>query len=259
MNFSYSFGLVSYVLALFLLGLYPKVRILPISFDASLLFHFIAFFLLYIFLFDRLKKKLLSFLIAFSIAVVIELLQRFVPSRFPSLSDFIYDLAGIVTALVVGFKGKDVVFKLVYSFLGIGYIPVGPGTLASLVFTVFIYFSKSIRAIYVWQIFVILLPIAIIASQKAEDLMSEDPSLCVIDEVVGVAFPLIFLKFNIKLYALAFLFFRLFDILKPFGIKKLEKIRGGLGIVLDDLVSGGFALLAVKLVVIILSQVGINL
>jgi phosphatidylglycerophosphatase A len=67
------------------------------------------------------------------------------------------------------------------------------------------------------------------------------------------------LKFNIKLYALAFLFFRFFDIIKPFGIKKLEKIRGGLGIVLDDLVSGGFALLAVKLVVIILSQVGINL
>jgi len=259
MNISYAFGLVFYILSLFVLGLYPKVRILPVPFDASFLFHFFAFFLLYLFLFDRFKKKATSFFISFLIAGLIELFQWVAPSRSPSLFDFLYDLLGIATALIIGFKGKETTFKLLYSFFGFGYIPTGPGTLASLFFAVLIYLSKNLKMIYLWQIFIILLPIAVIASQKAEDLLTNDPAVCVIDEVVGMAFPLMFLKPDIFLYLLAFLFFRFFDILKPIGIKRLDKIKGGIGIVLDDLVAGLFALMVVKMVIVILSQAGVNL
>ncbi|MDI6851951.1 MAG: phosphatidylglycerophosphatase A [bacterium] len=259
MNFSYSFGLVSYILSLFVLGLYPKVRILPVRFDTSFLFHFSAFFLLYLFLLDRFKKKMSSFFIAVVIAGLIELLQRFLPSRTPSLFDFLYDLSGIAAALIVGFRGKETVFKILYSFAFLGYIPLGPGTLSSLTFTLLIYLSQSFKKIYVWQIFMILLPVAVIASQKAEDLLGNDPAICVIDEVVGMVFPLMFLEHDILLYVLAFLFFRFFDILKPFGIKRVDKIKGGIGIVLDDLLAGLFALIAVKMVIVILSQAGVNL
>jgi phosphatidylglycerophosphatase A len=49
---------------------------------------------------------------------------------------------------------------------------------------------------------------------------------------------------------LGFLLFRLFDIFKPFPIRRLEKIKGGIGIVLDDLLAGVYANLVLRLVLL---------
>jgi len=82
----------------------------------------------------------------------------------------------------------------------------------------------------------------------------KDPSEVILDEFA--AMPLVFL-FNpyvhggassFLLILLGFLFFRLFDITKPFGIKALEKLPGGFGIVLDDVMAAIYANLALQAV-----------
>lgn len=257
-KFSYTFGLFLYICAVLYLGIYPRVRILPVAFDASFIFHTVGFFILYLFLLDRLKHKLLSLLIALLVAILIELLQGYLPSRTRSFADLVYDITGILLALIVGFRGKDVVFKVLASVIGIGYSPIAPGTIASFVFSIVIYLSSRYRVIYVWQISLLLMPISLFVSQKMEDLEGEDPKRCVVDEVLGMSILLVFLKSNPLLYALSFLFFRFFDIVKPFGIKNIERIKGGLGIILDDVVAGVYALFLIKAATFFLSYFGIR-
>jgi phosphatidylglycerophosphatase A len=75
----------------------------------------------------------------------------------------------------------------------------------------------------------------------------KDPSEVILDEFA--AMPLVFLfnpyvyggKSSLLLILLGFLLFRLFDITKPFGIKALEKLPGGFGIVLDDVMAAVYA------------------
>ena len=74
-----------------------------------------------------------------------------------------------------------------------------------------------------------------------------DPREVVVDEVAGLLLTLCFLPLNWLTFALGFVLFRVFDIAKPFPIKKLEKIRGGWGIVLDDLMAGIYAHLCLRI------------
>ncbi len=259
-RFSYVFGLITYICVILFLGLYPKVRVLPFKFDPSFLFHFIAFFLLVLFLIDRTNNRILSFVISVVIGVIIESAQGFVPGRVRSKSDFIFDLLGVILGISVGTKGKDSVFKFVASFGGVGYIPYGPGTLASLLFAAILYWWRSIRLIYVWQIFVILLPISVYVSQKIEDLKGDDPRSCVIDEVMGITMPLLVSCHSLTLYVLSFILFRYFDIWKPLGIRKIERrVKGGIGIVLDDLIAGIFSATIIFLLLKLLPHFGISL
>ena len=87
----------------------------------------------------------------------------------------------------------------------------------------------------------------------------KDPSEVILDEFA--AMPLVFLlneqaykntKFSLLFILLGFLLFRLFDITKPFGIKALEKLPGGLGIVLDDVMAAFYANLVLQGVALIL-------
>lgn len=66
----------------------------------------------------------------------------------------------------------------------------------------------------------------------------EDPSRVVIDEVAGQLLVVVALPLEVGWMFAAFVAFRLFDVLKPFGIKRLEKIGNGVGVMLDDLAAG---------------------
>ncbi|HOK23565.1 MAG TPA: phosphatidylglycerophosphatase A [Candidatus Hydrothermia bacterium] len=251
---SYTLGVILYIVSILYLGIYPKVRILPVSFDASFIFHILGFFLLYLILVDRLKNRVASLLISLVIAVLVEIIQGYFPERMSSSIDLIFDIAGILAAMVIDFRWKDKVFIAIATVLGIGFIPVSPGTLASLVFLVAVYYSFELNLIYVWQIFVILLPIALFTSQKIEDLYGDDPKRCVIDEVLGMSIPLIFVQRDPVVYGLSFGLFRIFDIVKPLGLKKAEKVKGGVGIILDDILAGFLALIFVKLIMFLYSN-----
>ena len=68
-----------------------------------------------------------------------------------------------------------------------------------------------------------------------------------IDEVAGQLVALLFVPHMPLYYASAFILFRIFDILKPFPIRRLEKIGGGLGIMVDDIAAGFYTLAVIQL------------
>ena len=72
----------------------------------------------------------------------------------------------------------------------------------------------------------------------AEQVGDEDPSKVVIDEVAGQLLAVAPLPLELSWMLAAFILFRLFDVVKPFGIRRLEQIGNGVGIMLDDLAAG---------------------
>ena len=131
---------------------------------------------------------------------------------------------------------------------GIGKIPIAPGTWGSIfAFFIFIYISH-----YVDMLIVVILsiPFSIWVCEKASvNLMERDHKSIVIDELVGIwvaLVPALYLSTQTSRtsYAVfALIFFRLFDILKPFPVSYFDKnFKNGLGIVLDDLIAGIMAI-----------------
>ena len=87
------------------------------------------------------------------------------------------------------------------------------------------------------------------AADKLEACWGEEPSRVVVDEMVGVWIPLLAVPDNDKwiwYVVAAFVLFRAFDIAKPLGIRKMESLRGGVGVMMDDILAGvySFILLA---------------
>ena len=85
---------------------------------------------------------------------------------------------------------------------------------------------------------------------KIYSIKDPDPKYCVIDEWSGQLITIFLLPMDLYWLISGFLIFRILDIFKPFGIKKLEKIGTGAGIMLDDIVAGvigAFILLLVSI------------
>lgn len=84
-----------------------------------------------------------------------------------------------------------------------------------------------------------LLPAIWSADVTARAVLKKDPQIVVIDEVVGQWITLAgAATLNFRAWALAFALFRIFDIWKPWPVKKLEHLPGGTGIVMDDVMAG---------------------
>lgn len=80
------------------------------------------------------------------------------------------------------------------------------------------------------------------ATATARELKREDPSLVVIDEVLGVWLTLLgAAALNWKSFTGAFILFRVFDIWKPWPVRLLERLPEGMGIIADDLAAGVYA------------------
>jgi len=85
------------------------------------------------------------------------------------------------------------------------------------------------------------------ATRVAKELGDEDPSCVVIDEVAGQLLALAGAPLYWQSLLAAFILFRAFDILKPPPVRQLEKLPAGVGIVLDDVGAGVYALVVVQL------------
>lgn len=133
-------------------------------------------------------------------------------------------------------------------FFFTGFFPLFPGTFASfIVVMIYYYFLQGVSPWILVASVAIITVTGILASSYAETYHGKkDPRSVVIDEVAGQLLALVFSSGTVQI-AFAFVLFRLFDALKPFPIKKAEKIGGGLGIMLDDIVAGLYALALVSL------------
>ena len=134
------------------------------------------------------------------------------------------------------------------TWFGCGYFPWGPGTVgsvAALLIAVGLHFYLgSAHLTYLLLIMLFLGP-AIWASTRTAFLVNrKDPGMIVIDEVLGQWVTLLgATAFVWKSFAAAFVLFRLFDIWKPWPIRRLENLPQGIGIVADDLAAGFYGAL----------------
>ena len=147
------------------------------------------------------------------------------------------------------FRERAVLFVATGFF--IGSVPVAPGTFGSLIGLPVCFllsrlnFLQSLICILVFILFAIG-----IASAAEKILNQKDPGQIVIDEIAGLMVALAGLPFNLKTVLAGFIIFRVFDILKPFPIRILEKrVGGGSGIVLDDVLAGVYGNLIIRLAI----------
>jgi phosphatidylglycerophosphatase A len=121
----------------------------------------------------------------------------------------------------------------------VGYIPFAPGTFGSLWGLLFYYLLLDLPPFLYILITLFLFFIGAQISARAEIIYGkkDDPKI-VIDEIMGMMVALIFIPKSIDLIIAAFLLFRIFDIFKLKPIRDLEKIKGGIGVMADDLLAG---------------------
>ncbi len=132
-------------------------------------------------------------------------------------------------------------------WFGSGLLPKAPGTWGTLFALPFwgllFWWSENILTRMVAVTLVSLVGIWA-CDQVILRLSEEDPKSAVIDEAAGFGLTLLIFKMNPVTLVLAFILFRFFDILKPWPIRIVdERIHGGLGVMLDDLIAGVFAAL----------------
>jgi phosphatidylglycerophosphatase A len=137
--------------------------------------------------------------------------------------------------------------------LGCGYFPWGPGTVGSLVaiiVAVILHFSAGAgRPALLIATLVLLAPAIWASTQTARLHGRKDPSVVVIDEVLGQWVTLLgATALRWKSFCAAFLLFRLFDIWKPWPVRNFEKLPEGVGIVADDLAAGIYGALILYIV-----------
>ncbi len=126
---------------------------------------------------------------------------------------------------------------------GAGYFPKGPGTAGSLVGVAAVYLGVP----PLLGAALLLLPAVWSAQAVARHLSSKDPQIVVIDEVLGQWITFVGASTAPLSLAVGFVLFRLFDITKPWPARRLEKLPGGWGIVLDDVMAGVYGCFAMLL------------
>jgi phosphatidylglycerophosphatase A len=140
--------------------------------------------------------------------------------------------------------------SLLATGFGVGYSPVAPGTLGTLIAIPVYYFLSAIPS-PIYEITLIgFFFLSVWISENAEIFFGKkDDQRIVIDEMMGFLITMLWVPKATHFIAIGFFLFRLFDILKPFPIRRLEKrLKGGYGVVLDDVMAGVYANIILHLI-----------
>ncbi len=142
------------------------------------------------------------------------------------------------------------------TFFGAGLLRPGPGTWGSLAAAAIWYFGLG--ALHPTPVHAMVATVAgaavitligIPAATRVERESGRiDPGFVVIDEVAGQWLALAVAPLDWRYGIAGFVLFRIFDIVKPWPVRQLEKLHGGTGIMLDDLAAGAYALIVILLV-----------
>ena len=141
--------------------------------------------------------------------------------------------------------------KFIGSGFFTGYIPFSSGTFGSLAGLIIYYIPGFEKPFILIPAIILFTFYGIYVGTKFEIVYGEDPSQCTIDEVVGMWISLLFVPKKIVISIIAFLLWRFFDITKPSPARQMEKLHGGLGIMMDDVVAGLYTLILVQLILFI--------
>jgi phosphatidylglycerophosphatase A len=140
--------------------------------------------------------------------------------------------------------------------LGIGFGKPGPGTWGSvaavLVWFAVATFTHASREAMAWGTLVAAIVVTLIgipaATRVEQECGRQDPGFVVLDEVAGQWLTLVACPVEWRHALLGLLLFRLFDIVKPWPVRRLERLPGGTGIMLDDVAAGLLGLAVMQLV-----------
>jgi len=163
----------------------------------------------------------------------------------------------------------DLLAVVIATGLGVGFMPVAPGTFGSLVgvaifYGLFVTFKSQPSALQgsVLLASLILAAIGIWASNRAEKIFEQkDAGQIVIDEVCGQVISFAFASVSLLdaeyhlgwALLIGFALFRLFDIFKPYPIRRLEALGSGLGVMADDVLAGIYAAVVLSLLLLFVS------
>jgi phosphatidylglycerophosphatase A len=141
---------------------------------------------------------------------------------------------------------------MIATFFGVGYLEPGSGTWAAAI-TVALWWLAGRFISGGWLIPVSVVVAASIAligippsTVVARESGREDPGFVVIDEVAGQMIAMIAVPLNWKYLLASFILFRSFDIVKPFPLRRLERLPEGTGIMMDDVGAGLYALVLLQ-------------
>ena len=142
------------------------------------------------------------------------------------------------------FKTAEFIGTVAY----VGRLPIAPGTWGSLAALITWYILKPIISD---PFFLLINSIIFFIGIAASEILIEawddtDPKAVVIDEWVGMWIALYLVPHDLMWGAVAFLFFRLFDILKPGPIQIMDDLHSAIGVMMDDVVAGILALLVTQ-------------
>ena len=152
-----------------------------------------------------------------------------------------------------GVSGKLIIFFATWFYTGL--IPFAPGTWGSVAALPFAAGAYSLGPVFSCLSMLIIFLISIPVSGRASKIMNtEDPSSVVIDEVAGIFAALFLIPVSWTTVTAGFVLFRIFDILKPFPVGLIDKkVKGGAGIVLDDIMAGVYANVCLRIILIFMN------
>lgn len=146
--------------------------------------------------------------------------------------------------------------KLVASGLYTGYSPIVPGTTGSVLPWLIGYFWLSSSTPLLLAATVVMFGIAVWSAGAAETIFGHDAKKIVTDEWVGMFIAFILVPFSLTNYLIAFVAFRFFDVVKIPPAAQAERLPGGWGVTMDDVVAGVQANIATQLVIWLLARWG---
>jgi phosphatidylglycerophosphatase A len=138
--------------------------------------------------------------------------------------------------------------KAIATVLGLGYAPKGPGTFGTLGGVIFLgillHFNIPLTLPVLLGLIIATFVLGVISTNQLIPQWGEDPQRVVMDEFNGYLITMILVPLSWTTILLGFVLFRFFDILKPLGIRAIDtKVKGGLGVMLDDVLAGIYALI----------------
>ena len=148
------------------------------------------------------------------------------------------------------------IYKMIATTFGAGYSPFAPGTAGAIVGCAFIWIFEKYELLSTYDdaiIFAILTALVtllgVFVTNKLSSDWGKDPSKVVIDELIGVWIAMIFVPFTWVNLLIAFVLFRFFDIAKPLGVRKMENLKGGVGVMMDDVLAGIYANIVLQVII----------
>ncbi len=147
---------------------------------------------------------------------------------------------------------KELLFTGLYS----GYCPIAPGTAGTIIaFLLYVleycFFGEVSWIINLLIVLSLIYPSIKLCDTGEKFFKKKDPSEIVLDEIFGYWISVLFYPFNWKIAILAFFLFRAFDILKPYPVNKFDRLPGGFGIMMDDVMAGIYSNISILSIILL--------